>query len=191
MPGERTSALEVVQLNDECTAGHSPAELLHQVRRGLRRAPGGEHVIVDQHPGSPLQRVGMNVQLIEAILEPVLCADRLLGQLARLARGHESDPQLARQCTREYEPARLGSDDQVYTERTGVGGQLLNDMVERRRIEQQRSDVPEDDPGLREVGDVADVVPQVQRPDANRGCVRDATALPWSKRAPQARSTGL
>ena len=146
---------------------------------------------MDQHPGSPLQRVGMHVQLVEAIFEPVLCADRLLGQLARLARGNESDSQLARQRAREDEPARLGGDDQVYSERPGVGGQLLNDVVERRRIEQQRRDVPEDDPGLREVGDVADVVPQVQRPDANRGCGALPASLPWFKRAPQARSTGL
>jgi hypothetical protein len=112
-----------------------------------------------------------------------------MGQLARFARGHESNSQLARQRTGEDEPARLGSDDQVDTEWAGVGSQLPDHVVERRRIEQQRRDVPEDDPWLREVGDVADVVPQVQRPDANRGCEGLRASLPWFKRAPQARST--
>jgi hypothetical protein len=117
---------------------------------------------VDEHPRAAGERVGVQVKLVQPVLEPVLHADRLVRQLAGLPRGHEPDSQLTCQRATEDEAAGLGGDDQVDGERARVLGEQADRVIERRRIEQQGRDVPEHDSRLGEVGDVADVVAQVQ-----------------------------
>jgi hypothetical protein len=85
-----------------------------------------------------------------------------VGQLSGLAGGHEPDAELPRERTAEDEAARLCRDDQIDVQWPCVCGQLLDRGIERRRVEQQRRYVLEDDPRLGKAGDVADVVTQLQ-----------------------------
>ena len=106
------------------------------------------------------ERVGVHLEGLLAVLQ--LVADRagLPGQLAGLAHGHEADPERERHGCREDEPAGLHADDLVDHDRpvlvtTGVG-ERLDDSGEGRVVVEQRGDVLEGHPRLREVGDVAD-----------------------------------
>ena len=84
-----------------------------------------------------------------AVLEDVLGRDRVVRQLARLARGDEAGAELARQRAAEDEAARLGRDHEVDVARRAPSSASACDRrVERRRVEQQRRDVLEDDPRL-------------------------------------------
>jgi hypothetical protein len=116
---------------------------------------------VDQHARAAGQRVGMDLQRVDSVLERVLRADGLVRQLAGLARRDEAGPQLAGERRAEDEPPRLGGDHQIDRR---IGDQLRqarHGAVERPGVEQQRRDVLEDDPRPGKVGDVADQGPQI------------------------------
>jgi len=116
---------------------------------------------VDQYPGTPREGIGVHLERVDAVFERVLGADRVVRQLARLPRWDEARPQLACQRRAEDESARLGRHHVVDLERKGVLRQRCHGGVERGRVQQQRSDVPEYDPLLGKVRDVADVSAQV------------------------------
>ena len=57
----------------------------------LRRAAGRQQVVMDQHSLAGLDGVGVHLQSVRAVLEVVLAALDLPGQLAGLARAREAD----------------------------------------------------------------------------------------------------
>jgi hypothetical protein len=103
----------------------------------------------------------MDLERIHAVLEDVLGGVRRPRQLAGLAHGDEAGADLVRHRPAEDEPACLGGRDDVDPPLARERRDLVDRLRERRRVQQQRGDVLEDDPGLWEVRDVADVVAEV------------------------------
>jgi hypothetical protein len=103
----------------------------------------------------------VDLERVRPVLQGVLDRKDLGGELAKLAHGHESGLELVGHRGAEDEAARFHAHDDV---------DLL--VGERRRHEvdgllvghwflEQRRDVVEQDARLREVGDLADELPQV------------------------------
>ena len=132
-------------------------------------------------------RVRVELERVEAVLELVLGADRVPGQLAGLPRGHEAAAEPVRQRAAEDEAARLCAEDHVGLQRLGVGREPIDRVAERLLVGEERHDVLEDDPRLREVGDVPDLGGEVDRHRA-REPMRRASGAP-ARRAP-ARAPG-
>src|SRR6185312_13781714 len=78
--------VEKRQLDEEAAAGDLTAERLHELAQRQRRAAGREQVVVHEHAATVLNGVGVQLELVGAVLQFVFRADRLVGQLARLAR---------------------------------------------------------------------------------------------------------
>src|ERR671918_1240496 len=171
--GELLATLQELQLDHEREADHRAAELLDQVDLGPGGAPRGQEVVVDKHARSALDRVGVQLERIEAVLERVLGADRAPGKLAWLAGRHEAAAEPVGERRAQDEPARLGAEDQVWLARLGELGELLDGLAQRLRIRQQRHDVLEDDAALREVRDV---------PNAGGEVAHDRGTIPRSAR---------
>ena len=82
------------QLHQEGAADDLGAQAGHELAQRPGGAAGGQQVVVDQHAGAVGQGVGVDLQGVDAVLERVLGADRLRGQLAGLARRHEPGAEL-------------------------------------------------------------------------------------------------
>jgi hypothetical protein len=105
----------------------------------------------------------MHLESIHPVLERVL--DRLGpgGQLARPARRDEAGSRASGHRAAEDEATRLRCHDDVDLQLAGVAGEQLDGVLQRRRVEQQRGDVLEDDPFRGKVRNVPDVSAKVQR----------------------------
>ena len=117
----------------------------------------------------------MQLELARAVLEQVLGADRLIRQLARLAREHEAGAELERERRPEQEAARLRGDHAVDVQRRAHISQTAHRLRERARVGQQRRDVLEADPRLGKSG--------ISRTSARRS---DAWVIGLSARESQA-----
>ncbi len=107
--------------------------------------------------------IGVDFQLVGAVFQLIFECDRGVGELARLADRDESDAQLQGQGSAEDEPARLGGGDQVDPSSGEVILELIDRGSERLGMTQEWRDIFEVDARLGEVGDVADVVAEVDR----------------------------
>src|SRR3989442_6286213 len=92
-PGELAPAVEEGQLDDEGEPDHLGAQALGQADGGRRRPARGEHVVHDQYPLAGLHGVAVDLEQVGAVLELVLLALDLPGELPRLAHGHEPGPE--------------------------------------------------------------------------------------------------
>src|SRR5262245_4353514 len=110
---EALATLEEVKLDQECQANDLALEPFHELDRALDRATGREQVVDDQDALPGADRVSVDLERVRAVLERVLDRDRLRGQLAELANGHETRAELVRHRGAEDEPARLHPDDDV------------------------------------------------------------------------------
>ena len=130
-------------------------------------AAGREQVVDDEDPLAGLDGVAVDLEGVGAVLERVLDGQRLGRQLAQLADRHEARVQLVRHRRREDEPARLHAHDDVDL----LVAVRLEHQVDRllvgRGVLEQRRDVVEQDAGLREVGDLADL--RAKRLGGHRG----------------------
>ena len=162
------AAVQEAELDQERARRHVTAEALDELAQGPGRPARGEEVVVDEDPLPVGDRVGVDLERVDPVFEDVLGRDRVVGQLARLARRDEADAQLTGQRAAEDEPARLRGDDVVDLKRRDDLRQAADRQVERPRVEQQGRDVLEDDPGLGEVGDVADARPEKVASTARR-----------------------
>jgi hypothetical protein len=142
------------QLDEEYARDDLAAEPLAQVAQRTGGAARRKQVVVDQDAGAARQRVGVDLEGVDPVFECVLGADDLVRQLAALARGHEAHAEVARQRAAEDEAARLGGDHEVDVELARVLAEPRDGRVERCGVQQERRDVLEDDPRLREVVDV-------------------------------------
>ena len=88
-PPRKLSSTRNAQADD--LAARAPTTSSHSAAGG---AAGGEQVVVDQHARAAGERVGVDLERVDPVLERVLGADRLVGQLARLARGNEAGREL-------------------------------------------------------------------------------------------------
>ena len=102
----------------------------------------------------------MHLERVAPVLELVAVRVGVPRQLARLAHGHEPRAQRERDRRREDEPACLDADD-LGDRAVERRHQQLGRAPERLGVTEQRRDVLEHHPGLREVVDVADVLPEI------------------------------
>ena len=119
---------------------------------------------MDEHPRAPGQRIVVDLKGVDAVLQGVLDRDRLAGQPPRLPRRDEARAYARRYRAAEHESPRLRGNHVVDLAVGRPRREQRDRMLERRRVEEQRRDIPEDDPGLGVVRDVADVLPEVERP---------------------------
>ena len=115
-----------------------------------------------EHARARADRVLVQLQARLAVLERVLDADRPPRQLPRLARGDEPCAELVSERPAEDEPPRLRAEDELRRARSCPLGELVDRRPERGRVGEQRHDVLEEDPRLREVRDVPDVRLQIR-----------------------------
>ena len=142
-----------------------PAEPLDEAGDRLDRPARREHVVVDDDARAVGDRVGGDLERVLAVLEHVAAPCTVSGgSLPGPPRRHEAAAGLLRDRRAEIEAARLGAEDR------GRAPAPPSRRRARRRparsaavVEQERRDVLEADPGLREVLDLADVALQVER----------------------------
>src|SRR5690606_11773164 len=101
-------------------------------------------------------RIRVHLEVIEAVLELVADADGLARQLAALAHEMHRQPEPVRERRAEDEAARLDREDVLRAKRLRALRESRERVAEAGGMLQERSDVLEDDAGLREVGHVAD-----------------------------------
>src|SRR5438034_3107857 len=154
---EPVTALQEVELDEEREADDVALQALDELDRALDRAARREEIVDDQDLLAGLDCIAVDLERVGAVLEGVLDGDRLGRQLAELPDGDEAGVELVRHRRAEDEATRFHPDHDVdrlalvglehQVDRLAVGGLVL----------QQRRDVVEEDPGLREVGDLADL----------------------------------
>src|SRR3954451_17760593 len=116
---EAFAAVQELERDDEAEPDHLAAQLLDELDLRLRRAAGGEDVVVDEDALAAHDRVSVQLQRIEAVLERVLRAHRPPRELPRLARRDEPAAELARERPSRDEAACLRAQDQVGLARDG------------------------------------------------------------------------
>src|SRR6185503_854453 len=187
--GELGASVQRDQLDEEGEGVHFPTEAGHQLGGRARGAARGQQVVDDQHPLPLLHRIVVNLERIGAVLEGIGRGDALRRQLARLAHGREPRADAIGDGGAEDEPAALDADDEIdplvpEREREAVDG-----GAEAGRVLHQRGDVVEEDAGLGEIGDVANLAFQIihgqvtEKPVSRPAGSRSSTST-WSTRAP-------
>ena len=149
------------QLDQKCTCNDLAAKAVHQFHRGASSPTSRQQVVDDQHTTRNTECVAVDLQRVVAVLQRILCRKGQGGQLARFA--YDGQPRL--QCVRDGgandEAARLDAQNLIDTPAVGLG-EPIHDGMKGRAISQQRGDVFEDDAGLREIGNVADVLFEIR-----------------------------
>jgi hypothetical protein len=105
----------------------------------------------------------MHLEGGDPVLERVLHRLGAGRKLAWPAGRDEAGARPGRDRAAEDEAARLRCNHDVDLQLAGVTSEQLDGVLQRRRVEQQRRDVLEDDPLLRKVRDVPYVSAKVQR----------------------------
>src|SRR5829696_7261490 len=109
---EPLPAVQELKFDDKSQTDHLAAELLDEVDLRSRRPARGEQVVVDDHARSRLDRVGMELQGVEAVLEGVLDAHGAPRQLARLSGCDEPALEAIGERRTQDKAARLGAKDE-------------------------------------------------------------------------------
>ena len=159
---ELLAAVQELELDHEREPDHLAAELLDEVDLGLRRAARGEQVVVDEDArsaGSIASACSSSAS--KPYSSAYLALTVLHGSLPGLRAATKPQLEPVGERRAEDEAARLGAEDEVRLARLGALRELLDRLVQRLRVGEQRHDVLEDDPALREVRDVADLRRQV------------------------------
>src|ERR1700693_1968237 len=111
--GEAFPTPQVLELDQDLDSDHLAAELADQANRGGRGAARRQYIIDDQHLLTGSDGVGVDLELVGAVLELVGVADRLPGQLANLADRYKPGIELHGNGRTGDETARLDGRDKV------------------------------------------------------------------------------
>src|SRR5206468_2840060 len=101
MPAEPLAPVQKAELQQHTHTDDVATGSLHQPDRGFDSAPGGEHVIDDQHAISRRERPVLHLNRRLGVLELVGGPVRHTGQLALLAHRHESGAEVVRNRRRD------------------------------------------------------------------------------------------
>ncbi len=152
--GQPLTTPEKRQLDEEYAAHDLPSKSSDEVTDRTGGAAGGKQIVMNEHPRSARERIGVDLQCVDPVLERIFGADRLVWQLAWLASWGEPRSQLARKCPTKNEAAGLRGYHEVDLQIARKPRQPGHGGIERARVEEQRRDVLEHDPGPWEVRDV-------------------------------------
>src|SRR5215207_1766453 len=174
---EALAPVQELELDHEGQTDDLATELLDEIHLRSRRSTSREQVVVDEDSLPRRDRVGVELQCVEAVFERVLDAHGHPGELAGLAGRDEATVEAVGERRSEDEPPGLGPEDQIGLAGLGELRELLHRLVQPVGVREQRHDVLEDDAALREVRDVPDLGGQVHR--------RSLAGHERAKRAPE------
>ena len=136
---------------DGCTA------LTQQPHRGIRGATGGKHVVDDEDTLTLVDGLGMHLHASRAVLELIVHADNVAGQLAGLTDREHAEPEFGGHGGTKDETARLEARDGVDAARVARTDQL-DQFFERRAVREQLGNITEQDAGFREIRNLQKVM---------------------------------
>src|SRR5690606_40006262 len=93
---EPAASAEVIQLDDEGASLHGRPQLLDEAAAGGRGSAGGDEIVHEKHAIAGLEGIDVHLQLGAPVLQVVADALHVVGELARLAHGHEAYAQFPR-----------------------------------------------------------------------------------------------
>lgn len=157
------AAFEACQFDGERAADDVGARSLGQFAARADGAAGGQQVVDDERVLAGAEAVSVDLECVGAVFQLIVEAVRVERELAWFADGNEADVEFQCQRSGEDEPTGLSGDDRVDLVAAPWGGELLDRVAEGRWIGEQRRDVAEQDAWLGEVGDVADVLAEIDR----------------------------
>ena len=136
-------------------------ELSNELHGGRRGTTRGEHVVDNEDPLPARHRVLVNLEGVRAVLEVVGFLNRFRRQFAGFPDRNEPGPDLLRDSRSENEAAAFDADDRIDSLSNVRCRQQIDGRLEAKRIAQQRGDVVEEDAGLGEIRNAANVLFQV------------------------------
>ncbi len=142
------------EFDEEGGANHLAAEPLDEIDRSDGGAAGGQQVVDDENTHAGANRVGVDFEGRGPILEVVVGANGLVGQVPELARRHEAGAEPVDEPGGEKKAAAFHRDDAVHGR--DVSRHPIERPAEELGVGQDGRDVLEQDAGAREVGDLAD-----------------------------------
>src|SRR6185503_19219081 len=104
-------AAEVGKVDDEAAANDVATRAFDQFHARERSAAGGDQVVDHEHALAAVDRVGVDLDAVGAVLEVVVDADRRVRELAGLAHGDEARLERDRDGAAEDEAARFDAGD--------------------------------------------------------------------------------
>lgn len=121
----------------------------------------------------------VDLQCIRAVLQLVAFADGFVGEFTGLAYWNKPNPKAKSERRPKDKPARLDTHDLADVHLFVVSCQKLDDMAKSFGVGKQGSDIFEEDAGLGEVWDIADIIKNNGRhareaPLIWGGCMRNA-----------------
>src|ERR1700682_6373523 len=161
--GEALSPAQVFELDQDLDSDHLTSELANQANRGGCGAARGQYIIDDQDLLAGFDGIRMDLELVGSVLELVRLADGFPGQLAHLADGYETGVELDGDRRARDETARLDGGHEVGCRLGPPLRHHVDDLAKYLLAGGQRRDVAKNDAGLREAGDVANVLLQLLR----------------------------
>src|SRR5688500_5113526 len=170
VPVEPGAPVQKPQLDHEGETDDCAAEDLDESRSGLDGSASGEEVVDDRDPLAGVHGIGVELERVDSVLEIVRLAHRAVRQLAGLAGGHETESQAVGDRAREEKPAGVDAQHLAGIALGDPVGQRADGVAKEPRVEEQRGDVLEGDPRLREIGDVADRPPEPYLEVRRRRC---------------------
>ena len=156
--GQLGPAVQEKQLDEEREAMEFASKLLYELRRRGRRASRRQHVVDNEDPLPFVHGILVDFERVGAVFEIVGFLDRFRGQLSGLADWNEAGAEPLCDRAAKNEAAALDADYRIDSLVHVRHGQHVDRHGEALTIAQQRRDVVEEDPHLREVGDVPDVL---------------------------------
>ena len=148
------STVEEVEFDQKRQADEIAADASDQPRRRPCRAARCEDVVYDQHAVTGAKRVLVNLEAVNAVLERVLLALGLRRELPRLANRDEAGIQPAGDRGAQDEAPALDADHVVDALTCIRGCERSHHFTKSVGVVQERRNVVEQNPRLREIGNV-------------------------------------
>lgn len=154
--GEPGAAVEEGQFDDEGHLQEVAAEAFDQFDRGGRGSAGGEDVVDEEHLLAGADGVDVHREGVGAVFEAVAFLEGVEGQFALLADGDDARTEAEGDGGGEEEAAGVDAGDEIDLAWFPRADEVVDAGGEEGGVGEERGDVLELDPGLGEVGDVAD-----------------------------------
>src|SRR5579875_201606 len=155
---QRVAAREVDQLDQKSIPHHLGAEALQQPPGRGGGPPGREEIVDDQDPLPGVDGVAVDLERVRPVLERVFLGILVAGKLAGLANRDETGAERVGERRPQHVAARFDADDEVDILVAVTVDEEVDRGLEADLVTQQRSNVPKQNAGNREIGDRPDQV---------------------------------